>query len=118
VAFSSQSGALGLGILEYAKELNIGISQFVSIGNKADLSSNDLIEFWERDAGTDLILLYLESFGNPRRFTRIARRVGRTKPIVAVKSGRTRAGVRAAASHTGSLAGSDVAVDALFQQSA
>jgi acetyl coenzyme A synthetase (ADP forming)-like protein len=117
VAFSSQSGALGLAILEYAAELHIGISQFVSIGNKADISSNDLIEFWDQDPGTDLILLYLESFGNPRRFTRIARRVGRTKPIVAVKSGRTRAGVRAAASHTGSLAGSDVAVDALFQQS-
>jgi len=117
IAFSSQSGALGLAILEYAKELNIGISQFISVGNKADLSSNDLIEFWEQDAGTDLILLYLESFGNPRRFTRIARRVGRVKPIVAVKSGRTRAGVRAAASHTGSLAGSDIAVDALFLQS-
>ncbi len=117
VAFSSQSGALGLAILEYATELNIGISQFVSVGNKADVSSNDLIEFWEQDPGTDLILLYLESFGNPRRFTRIARRVGRMKPIVAVKSGRTRAGVRAAASHTGSLAGSDAAVEALCLQS-
>jgi len=117
VAFSSQSGALGLAILEYATELHLGISQFVSVGNKADVSSNDLIEFWERDPGTDLILLYLESFGNPRRFTRIARRVGRRKPIIAVKSGRTRAGVRAAASHTGSLAGSDAAVEALFQQS-
>ena len=117
VAFSSQSGALGLAILEYAAELNLGISQFVSVGNKADISSNDLIEFWEKDPGTDLILLYLESFGNPRRFTRIARRVSRLKPIVAVKSGRTRAGVRAAASHTGSLAGSDAAVDALLLQS-
>jgi acetyl coenzyme A synthetase (ADP forming)-like protein len=117
VAFSSQSGALGLAILEYAAELHIGISQFVSVGNKADVSGNDLLEFWEDDPGTDLILLYLESFGNPRRFTRIARRVGRRKPIVAVKSGRTRAGVRAAASHTGSLAGSDAAVDALCLQS-
>ena len=117
VAFSSQSGALGLAILEYASQLNIGISQFVSVGNKADVSGNDLIEFWEQDPGTDLILLYLESFGNPRRFTHIARRVGRTKPIVAVKSGRTGAGVRAAASHTGSLAGSDAAVDALCLQS-
>jgi acetyl coenzyme A synthetase (ADP forming)-like protein len=117
VGFSSQSGALGLAILEYATQLNIGISQFVSIGNKADVSSNDLLEFWEHDPGTDLILLYLESFGNPRRFTRIARRVGRRKPIVAVKSGRTRAGMRAAASHTGSLAGSDAAVDALCLQS-
>lgn len=117
IAFSSQSGALGLAILEYAAELNLGISQFVSVGNKADVSGNDLLEFWENDPGTDLILLYLESFGNPRRFTQIARRVGRRKPIVAVKSGRTSAGVRAAASHTGSLAGSDAAVDALFTQS-
>jgi acetyl coenzyme A synthetase (ADP forming)-like protein len=117
VAFSSQSGALGLAILEYATELNLGISHFVSVGNKADVSGNDLIEFWEQDPGTDLVLLYLESFGNPRRFTQIARRVGRTKPIVAVKSGRTQAGVRAAASHTGSLAGSDAAVDALCLQS-
>jgi acetyl coenzyme A synthetase (ADP forming)-like protein len=117
VAFSSQSGALGLAILEYASELNLGISHFVSVGNKADVSGNDLIEFWEQDPGTDLVLLYLESFGNPRRFTQIARRVGRVKPIVAVKSGRTQAGVRAAASHTGSLAGSDAAVDALCLQS-
>jgi len=117
VAFSSQSGALGLAILEYAAALHIGISQFVSVGNKADVSGNDLLEFWEQDPGTDLILLYLESFGNPQRFTQIARRVGRRKPIVAVKSGRTGAGVRAAASHTGSLAGSDAAVDALLLQS-
>jgi acetyl coenzyme A synthetase (ADP forming)-like protein len=117
VAFSSQSGALGLAILEYAAELNLGVSHFISVGNKADVSGNDLLEFWEQDPGTGVILLYLESFGNPRRFTQIARRVGRKKPIVAVKSGRTRAGVRAAASHTGSLAGSDVAVDALFRQS-
>jgi acetyl coenzyme A synthetase (ADP forming)-like protein len=117
IAFSSQSGALGLAILEYSAQLNLGISHFVSVGNKADVSGNDLIEYWERDPGTDLILLYLESFGNPRRFTQIARRVGRTKPIVAVKSGRTIAGQRAAASHTGSLAGSDAAVDALCLQS-
>ena len=117
IAFSSQSGALGLAILEYSAQLNLGISHFVSVGNKADVSGNDLIEYWERDPGTDLILLYLESFGNPRRFTQIARRVGRLKPIVAVKSGRTVAGQRAAASHTGSLAGSDAAVDALCLQS-
>jgi acetyl coenzyme A synthetase (ADP forming)-like protein len=117
VAFSSQSGALGLAILEVAAELQIGISQFISVGNKADVSGNDLLEFWEQDPATDVILLYLESFGNPRRFTQIARRVARKKPIVAVKSGRTRAGQRAAASHTGSLAGSDAAVDALCLQS-
>jgi len=117
IAFSSQSGALGLAILDYARELNLGISQFVSVGNKADVSGNDLIEFWEHDPGTDMILLYLESFGNPQKFTQIARRVSRTKPIVAVKSGRTPGGSRAASSHTGALAGSDQAVDALFRQS-
>ncbi|MBI4815060.1 MAG: acetate--CoA ligase family protein [Deltaproteobacteria bacterium] len=116
VAFSSQSGALGLAILEYAAKLNIGISQFVSVGNKADVSGNDLLEFWEQDPGTSIILLYLESFGNPGRFLEIARRAGRKKPIVAVKSGRTRAGIRAASSHTGSLAGADSAVSALCTQ--
>lgn len=117
VAFSSQSGALGLAILDYARELNLGISQFVSVGNKADVSGNDLIEFWAQDDGTDVILLYLESFGNPSKFVQLARRVSREKPIVAVKSGRTASGARAATSHTGALAGSDAAVDALFHQS-
>jgi acetate---CoA ligase (ADP-forming) len=116
VAMSSQSGALGLAILDHAKALNIGISMFVSVGNKSDVSGNDLLLFWEEHAGTDVILLYLESFGNPRRFARLARRIGKTKPIVAVKSGRTAAGARAASSHTGSLASLDVAVDALFRQ--
>jgi acetyl coenzyme A synthetase (ADP forming)-like protein len=117
VAFSSQSGALGLAILETAGALGLGFSQFASVGNKADVSGNDLLEYWEKDPGTGVILLYLESFGNPRRFTQIARRVARTKPIAAVKSGRTRAGARAASSHTGSLAGPDNAVDALCLQS-
>ena len=117
IAFSSQSGALGLAILDYARQLNLGISHFVSVGNKADVSGNDLLEFWERDPNTDLILFYLESFGNPAKFTQIARRVARTKPIIAVKSGRTPSGSRAASSHTGALAGSDAAVAALFHQS-
>jgi len=117
VAFSSQSGALGLAILGMASQLNIGISQFASIGNKADVSGNDLLEYWEHDPGTATILLYLESFGNPARFLQIARRVSRRKPIVALKSGRTEAGVRAALSHTGSLAGADAAVTALCTQS-
>jgi acetyltransferase len=117
IAFSSQSGALGLAILDYARALNLGISHFVSVGNKADVSGNDLLEHWEKDPGTDVILLYLESFGNPGKFTQIARRVSRTKPIVAVKSGRTPSGSRAASSHTGALAGSDAAVEALFHQS-
>ncbi|TAK20125.1 MAG: GNAT family N-acetyltransferase [Chloroflexota bacterium] len=116
VAVASQSGALGIAILEHARQLGIGISSFVSMGNKADLSSNDLLEWWEDDASTGAILLYLESFGNGRRFARVARRVAARKPIVAVKGGRGQAGQRAAASHTAALAGSDVAVDALFRQ--
>ncbi len=116
VAMSSQSGALGIAILDYALRNNIGISQFVSVGNKADVSGNDLILAWEDDPETDVITLYLESFGNPAKFSRIARRIGLKKPIVAVKSGRTTAGSRAASSHTGALASSDEAVTALFRQ--
>ncbi len=116
VAMSSQSGALGIAILDYATVNNIGISQFVSVGNKADVSGNDLLLAWEDDPQTDVITLYLESFGNPKKFSRIARRIGRRKPIVAVKSGRTQAGSRAASSHTGALASSDVAVNTLFRQ--
>jgi acetyl coenzyme A synthetase (ADP forming)-like protein len=116
VAMSSQSGALGLAILAAAKQFNLGLSTFVSVGNKADVSGNDLLQYWEEDRGTDVILLYLESFGNPRRFSRIARRVSRHKPIVAIKSGGTKAGGRAAGSHTAALAAREVAVDALFHQ--
>jgi acetate---CoA ligase (ADP-forming) len=116
VAFSTQSGALGLAILELVQQLNLGISTFVSVGNKADVSGNDLLQYWADDPRTDVILLYLESFGNPRRFGQIARRVAEKKPIVAVKSGRSRSGARAAASHTGALATSDAVVDALFRQ--
>ena len=116
IAMSSQSGALGLAILALAVERGLGISTFVSVGNKADVSGNDLLQYWEVDDMTRVILLYLESFGNPRRFARIARRVGRTKPIIAVKAGRTLAGRRAAGSHTAALAANDVAVDALFRQ--
>ncbi len=116
VAFSSQSGALGIELMGEAAQLGLGISTFVSVGNKADVSGNDLLQYWEDDAETDVILLYLESFGNPRKFARLARRVSRTKPIVAVKSGRSDAGRRAASSHTAALASSDVAVDALFRQ--
>lgn len=116
VAMSTQSGALGLAILDYAKDLNIGISSFVSVGNKADVSSNDLIQFWAEDSRTTVILLYVESFGNPRTFGRLARHVGRTKPIVTIKAGRSSAGERAAASHTGALATKDVVVEGLFRQ--
>ena len=117
VGFLSQSGALGLAVMQYATELGLGLSSFVSIGNKADVSGNDLVSYWNEDPNTEVLLLYLESFGNPRRFARLARDVGRRKPIVAVKSGRSAAGARAAASHTGALlAASDVTVDALFRQ--
>ena len=116
IAFSSQSGALGMAILRLAIDRGVGLSAFVSVGNKADVSSNDLLEYWEADPGTAVILLYLESFGNPRKFSQIARRIGRSKPIVAVKAGRTQAGLRAASSHTAALAASDVTVDALFHQ--
>lgn len=116
VAMSSQSGALGLALMAQAGRLGLGVSSFISIGNKADVSGNDLLQFWENDESTDVILLYLESFGNPRRFARIARRVSRAKPIVAVKAGRTAAGALAASSHTAALASSDRAADALFAQ--
>jgi acetyl coenzyme A synthetase (ADP forming)-like protein len=117
VGFLSQSGALGLAVIDRAGALGLGLSSFVSVGNKADISGNDLLAYWEEDPDTDLVLLYLESFGNPRKFARITRRVARTKPIVAVKSGRSQAGARATSSHTGALiAASDVTVDALFRQ--
>jgi acetyl coenzyme A synthetase (ADP forming)-like protein len=116
VALSSPSGALGLAIIARARQRGLGLSKFVSVGNKADVSGNDLLQYWEQDGQTDVILLYLESFGNPRRFARIAKRLSQHKPIIAVKSGRTSAGKRAASSHTAALAASDVAVDALFHQ--
>ncbi len=117
VGFLSQSGALGLAIIEHANRLGLGLSSFISIGNKADLSGNDFLQYWEADQATSVIALYLESVGNPRKFSRIARRVGRTKPIIAVKSGRSAAGARASLSHTGArVSSSDVTVDALFHQ--
>jgi acetyl coenzyme A synthetase (ADP forming)-like protein len=117
IGFLSQSGGLGVAIIEAAGRFEVGLSSFVSIGNKADVSANDLLRYWEQDPGTDVVLLYLESFGNPRKFARIARRVARQKPVVAVKSGRSPAGTRATSSHTGALlSASDVTVDALFEQ--
>jgi acetyl coenzyme A synthetase (ADP forming)-like protein len=116
VGFLSQSGGLGIEVMARAGALGIGISDFVSVGNKADISGNDLLQHWETDPNTNVILFYLESFGNPRKFARLARRIARDKPIVAVKSGRTLAGSRAASSHTAALASPDVAVDALFRQ--
>ena len=101
VGFFSQSGALGVALLAEADRRGLGLSSFVSAGNRADVSGNDLLQYWELDNDTDVILLYLESFGNPRRFARIVRRVGRSKPVVVVKAGRTLAGRRAAGSQVG-----------------
>jgi acetyl coenzyme A synthetase (ADP forming)-like protein len=116
VSMLSQSGALGLAMLDHAVELHMGIADFVSVGNKADVSANDLLAYWADDPKTQVVALYLESFGNPRKFARIAPEVARKKPIVAVKSGRSAAGTRAAASHSAALASVDVGVDALFAQ--
>jgi len=117
VGFMSQSGGLGIAIIEAASRIGLGLSSFVAVGNKADLSGNDLLRYWEQDEHTDVALLYLESFGNPRKFARIAPRFSRHKPLLAVKSGRSAAGARATGSHTGVLVReSDVTVDALFDQ--
>jgi acetyltransferase len=116
IGFMSQSGALGEAILEYAQDIETGFSVFASVGNKADVSANDLMEYWEDDPNTEVILLYLESFGNPRRFKEIARRTSAKKPIVAVKAGTTFAGAKAASSHTGALVSREVATDSLFEQ--
>ncbi|HYA08866.1 MAG TPA: GNAT family N-acetyltransferase, partial [Gaiellaceae bacterium] len=116
IGFSSQSGALGLAVLERAEASGLGLTSFMSIGNKADVSSNDLLEWWEEDEATEIVMLYLESFGNPRAFARIAQRLARQKPILAMKGGTTRAGIKAASSHTAALAGSEAAIDALFRQ--
>ena len=119
IAFMSQSGALGVAILNIARQLDIGFSYFVSLGNKTNVSGNDLLQYWEDDSQTDLILMYLESFGRAKRFMQICRRISKRKPLLVVKSGRTEAGARAATSHTGALAASqglDVATGALLEQ--
>lgn len=116
LSIGSQSGALGLALLDHAKSIDLGISSFVSYGNRIDIATDDLLEFWEDDKNTDVIVLYQESFGNPRKFGRIAKRIAHKKPVIAVKAGRSLVGARAATSHTGALAASDVAVDALFRQ--
>ncbi len=116
IGFVSQSGAIGMSVLDYAREYAVGISQFVSTGNKPDVSGNDVLLAWENDPSIGVILMYVESFGNPTRFLEIASRVTKKKPIIVVKSGRSRVGARAASSHTGALAASDTAVDALLRQ--
>jgi acyl-CoA synthetase (NDP forming) len=117
VAVLAQSGAFGIAVLHAMDEFGLGVSQFVSVGNKADVGGNDLLLAWERDSHTDVIAMYLESVGDPRRFARIAGQVARRKPILAIKSGRTEVGRRAGRSHTAAAASSDVAIDALFRRS-
>lgn len=116
LAIASQSGGVGLALLELAGTRKLGVCTFVSLGNKADVSGNDFLQWAESDPATSVLLLYLESFGNPRRFGQLARRIGRRKPIIVVKAGRTPAGTRAAGSHTAGLASSEAAVAALFAQ--
>jgi len=111
-----QSGGLGFALVDHLSRLGIGISSFASVGNKLDVSSNDMLMWWERDPDTRLAVLYLESFGNPRKFARTARRVGATMPVLAVEAGRSAAGQRAAASHTAAVATPLVSREALFEQ--
>ncbi len=117
VGCASQSGGVGIELLSRAHALGLGVSTFVSMGNKADVSCNDLMQYWATDPETDVVLLYLESFGNPRKFARVAKQLARTKPIVALKSGRTTAGARGTRSHTAALADPDAAVDEVLRQS-
>ncbi len=116
VALISQSGAMGVSILDHAESLGIGISQFVSVGNKMDVSGNDLLEYWKDDDATGLVLMYLENIGNPARFVRVGKAITQKKPLFIVKSGRTGAGARAASSHTGALAQTDLVTDSLIKQ--
>ncbi len=116
LAVASQSGAVGVAILDSAERSGVGISTFVSLGNKIDVSTNDLLSYWYDDVSTRAVALYVESFGNPRRFTWLARALSTRKPILAVKSGRSVGGRRAGTSHTAAAAAPDVAVDSLFRQ--
>jgi len=113
--FFCQSGALGVAILEKVARRGLGLSTFVSAGNRADVSGNDLLQYWEEDAATEVVLLYLESIGNPRKFSRVARRVSRRKPVIAVRSGRTTQGVPMGHA-VRSIVAPPAAVDAMFRQ--
>ena len=112
----SQSGAVGVALLDHATRDGVGVSTFVSLGNKADVSGNDLLAYWLEDPATSVVALYLESFGNPRKFARLVRAVARRKPVLVLKSGRSASGQRAGASHTAAAAAPDRMVDALFRQ--
>ena len=117
IGFVSQSGALGGGILNILKDLNLGFAQFISIGNQADVNAETALEYWENEEDVKQILLYMESIQNPANFRKLATRISKKKPILALKAGRSAAGASAASSHTGSLAGADKAANALLAQS-
>ncbi len=117
IGFVSQSGALGGGILNILKDLNLGFAQFISIGNQADVNAETALEYWENDDDVEQMLLYMESIQNPANFRKLATRISKKKPVLALKAGRSAAGASAASSHTGSLAGADKAANALLQQS-
>jgi acetyltransferase len=117
IGFISQSGALGAAVLKILKLKDVGFAQFLSIGNKADVDENDLIEYWRDNEDVKVITLYLESFGDARRFMETAKTVTKKKPVIAIKAARTAAGMKAASSHTGALASADTVVDAIFEQS-
>ena len=117
IGFVSQSGALGGGILNILKDLNLGFAQFISIGNQADVNAETAMEYWENEDDVKQILLYMESIQNPANFRKLATRITKKKPILALKAGRSAAGASAASSHTGSLAGADKAANALLMQS-
>jgi acetyltransferase len=117
IGFVSQSGALGAAVLKTVQQNGIGLAQFLSIGNKADISGNAVLEYWKDNEDIKVITVYLESFGNPKRFMELTREISKTKPVIVIKSGRTAAGMKAASSHTGALASSDIVVDAFLEQS-
>jgi acetate---CoA ligase (ADP-forming) len=117
IGFISQSGALGAAVLKTVQQNDIGLAQFISVGNKADISGNTILDYWRFNDDIKVITMYLESFGNPRLFMEITREITKTKPVIAIKSARTSAGMKAASSHTGALAGSDAVVNAFLEQS-
>jgi acetyl coenzyme A synthetase (ADP forming)-like protein len=116
IGLLTQSGVAVMSLVEACRKYGSGLSGFVSVGNKADVSGNDLLEYWSSDRLTQVILVYLESFGNPRRFSELARRISRTKPIIALKSGRMAIGGKAASSYNAALATNDLTIDVLFEQ--
>lgn len=116
IGFVSQSGALGAAVLKTVEQNDIGLSQFISIGNKADVSGNVVLDYWRDNPDVRVITVYLESFGNPKKFMEITREITKSKPVIVIKSAKTAAGMKAASSHTGALAAADRVVNAFMEQ--